>query len=116
MLGILETRDMAAVAPVDGVLSTEAIHLFSEAGRLAYADRNRYAADTDFVPLPGRGVAGLIDKAYLASRAALIGPRSMGVAPAGTPPGMQVAWGSDTAIESPATSHLVVFDAAGAGV
>ncbi|MES2016670.1 MAG: gamma-glutamyltransferase [Pseudomonadota bacterium] len=116
MLGILETRDMAALAPVDGVPGAEAIHLFSEAGRLAYADRNRYAADTDFVPLPGRGVAGLIDKSYLARRAALIGERSMGVAPAGTPPGMEVAWGLDTAIESPATSHLVVVDAAGAGV
>lgn len=116
MLGILETRNMAALAPVDGVIGVEAIHQFSEAGRLAYADRNRYAADTDFVPLPGRGVAALVDKAYLAQRAALIGTRSMGVAPAGTPPGMEVAWGSDTAIESPATSHVVVVDGAGAGV
>jgi gamma-glutamyltranspeptidase/glutathione hydrolase len=116
MLGILETRNMAALTPVDGVVGVEAIHLFSEAGRLAYADRNRYAADTDFVPLPGRGVPALIDKAYLASRAALIGTRSMGVAPAGTPPGMEVAWGTDNAIESPATSHLVVFDGSGAGV
>ncbi len=116
MLGILETRDMAALAPVDGALGVDAIHLFTEAGRLAYADRNRYAADTDFVPLPGRGVSGLVDKAYLARRAALIGARSMGVAPAGSPPGMEVAWGTDNAIEAPATSHIVVFDAAGAGV
>jgi gamma-glutamyltranspeptidase/glutathione hydrolase len=116
MLGILETRNMAALAPVNGVLGIEAIHWFSEAGRLAYADRNRYAADTDYVPLPGRGIAALVDKTYLAKRAALIGERSMGVAPAGTPPGMEVAWGSDNAIESPATSHVVVFDAKGAGV
>ena len=116
MLGILETRDMAALAPVDGAIGAEAIHLFTEAGRLAYADRNRYAADTDFVPLPGRGVSALVDKAYLAQRAALIGPRSMGVAPPGTPPGMEVAWGTDNAIEAQATSHIVVFDASGAGV
>ncbi len=116
MLGILETRDMAAVAPVDGVLNAGAIHLFTEAARLAYADRNRYAADTDFVPLPGRGISGLIDKAYLASRAALIGERSMGVAPAGKPPGMDVAWGDDNAIETASTSHFVVVDAKGAGL
>ena len=116
MLGILETRDLASLAPVDGVLRVEAIHLFSEAGRLAYADRNRYAADTDFVPLPGRGVPGLIDKAYLARRAALIGDRSMNLAPAGTPPGMEVAWGTDNAIETASTSHMVVVDASGAGL
>lgn len=116
MLGMLETKDLKALAPVDGVPGVEALHLFSEVGRLAYADRNRYAADTDFVPLPGAGVPSLIDKAYLARRAALIGERSMGVAPAGTPPGMEVAWGSDNAIENPSTSHLVVVDAHGAGL
>ena len=116
MLGILETRDMAALAPREGVLGVEGLHLFSEAARLAYADRNRYAADTDFVPLPGRGVPALIDKAYLAKRAALIGERSMNVAPAGTPPGMEVAWGTDNAIETPSTSHFVVVDGTGAGL
>jgi gamma-glutamyltranspeptidase/glutathione hydrolase len=116
MLGILETRDMRALAPVDGTPGADAVHLFTEAGRLAYADRNRYAADTDFVPLPGRGVPSLIDKAYLARRAALIGEKSMGVAPAGTPPGMEVAWGTDNAIETPSTSHFVVMDANGAGL
>jgi gamma-glutamyltranspeptidase/glutathione hydrolase len=116
MLGILETRDMHALAPKDGVPGVEALHLFSEAGRLAYADRNRYAADADFVPLPGRGVPSLIDKTYLAKRAALIGAKSIGVASAGTPPGMEVAWGLDTAIETPSTSHLVVVDANGAGL
>ncbi len=116
MLGILETRDMAAVAPREGVPGVEALHLFSEAARLAYADRNRYAADTDFVPLPGRGVPALIDKAYLAKRAALIGERSMNVAPAGTPPGMEVAWGKDNAIETASTSHFVIVDGKGAGL
>ena len=116
MLGMLETKNMAAYAPRDGQLAPEAVHLFTEAGRLAYADRNRYAADTDFVPLPGRGIPSLIDKAYLARRAALIGEKSMGVAPAGTPPGMEVAWGTDNAIETPSTSHFVVVDAKGAGL
>lgn len=116
MLGMFETLDMRALAPANGIPGPEAVHVFSEVGRLAYADRNRYAADTDFVPLPGRGVPGLIDKAYLARRAALITERSMGEAPAGTPPGMEVAWGTDNAIETPSTSHLVVVDGRGAGL
>ncbi|MCC6072622.1 gamma-glutamyltransferase [Massilia sp. GCM10020059] len=116
MLGILETKDMRALAPVDGKVGADAVHLFSEAGRLAYADRNRYAADTDFIPLPGRGIPSLLDKTYLAKRAALIGEKSMGVATAGTPPGMDVAWGLDNAIETPSTSHLVVMDGSGAGL
>jgi gamma-glutamyltranspeptidase/glutathione hydrolase len=116
MLGMLETREMSKYAPTGGVPGTEAVHLFSEAGRLAYADRNRYAADTDFVPLPGRGVPGLIDKDYLGKRAKLIGEKSMGAAPAGNPFGMEVAWGADTAIDNPSTSHLVVVDGRGAGL
>ncbi|MNM14157.1 Gamma-glutamyltranspeptidase precursor [compost metagenome] len=116
MLGILEVKDIGPYAPVDGVLDAQAIHLFSEAGRLAYADRNRYVADTDFVPLPGNGVASLLDKTYLAQRASLIGEKSMGRALPGTPPGMQVAWGMDNALQRPSTSHLVAVDAFGGGL
>ena len=107
MLGMLEVKDIGPYAPVDGVLDVQAIHLFSEAGRLAYADRNRYVADTDFVPLPGKGIASMLDKTYLAQRASLIGDKSMGRALPGTPPGMQVAWGMDNALQRPSTSHLV---------
>lgn len=116
MLGMFETFDMKALAPKDGVPGAEAVHVFSEVGRLAYADRNRYAADTDFVPLPGRGIPSLVDKGYLKARAALVGARSMGEATAGTPPGMDVAWGTDNAIETPSTSHLSVVDANGMGL
>jgi len=116
ILGMLETRDMAALPPRDGAPAPEAVHLFAEAGRLAYADRNRYVADTDFVPLPGAGVAALLDKTYLAQRAALIGERSMGRAAPGTPPGMAVAWGADRAPERPSTSQLAVVDARGAAL
>ena len=116
MLGMLETTNIGQYPPVGGVPSAQAVHLFTEVGRLAYADRNRYAADTDFVPLPGRGVPSLIDKDYLAKRAALITDKSMGIAPAGKPPGMDVAWGTDNAIETPSTSHFVVVDGKGAGL
>jgi gamma-glutamyltranspeptidase/glutathione hydrolase len=117
MLGILETRDMKQYAPAPNAApGADAVHLFSEAGRLAYADRNRYAADTDFVPLPGRGVPDLINKNYLAKRASLIGEKSMGEAPAGNPFDVEVAWGTDTAIDNPSTSHMVVVDGHGAGL
>ncbi|NGZ87819.1 gamma-glutamyltransferase [Duganella aceris] len=116
MLGILEVKDIDPYKPVNGQLTAEGIHLFSEAGRLAYADRNRYVADTDFVPLPGKGVAAMLDKGYLKRRAALIGDQSMGTARYGTPDSMQVAWGADTAIDKPSTSHLVAVDAFGGGL
>jgi gamma-glutamyltranspeptidase/glutathione hydrolase len=118
MLGMFETRDMKALAPAKGVPGADAVHVFSEVGRLAYADRDRYAADTDFVPLPGRGVPALLDKDYLAKRASLIGPRSMGKAEAGNPPGVETAWnwGLDNSIEAHSTSHIVAVDKYGAGL
>ncbi len=113
ILGILETSRIGDYAPVNGVIGADAIHLMSEAERLAYADRNRYVADTDFVPLPGKGAAGLLDKSYLRQRASLIGDKSMGRARAGVPVEVKVAWGDDTALDKPSTSHLVVVDAMG---
>jgi gamma-glutamyltranspeptidase/glutathione hydrolase len=70
ILGILERTRFARAAPQ----SAPALHYFSEAGRLAYADRARYLGDPDFVPVP---VARLLKPAYLSSRAKLIGERSM---------------------------------------
>jgi len=116
MLGMFETQDMKSLAPKDGVPGTEAVHLFSEVGRLAYADRDRYAGDTDFVPLPGRGIPALLDKGYLAQRARLVKERSMGKADAGHPPGLDVAWGMDNSIEAHSTSHIVAVDDHGAGL
>jgi gamma-glutamyltranspeptidase/glutathione hydrolase len=113
MLGMLEAKDIRPFAPKDGVVGADAIHLFSEVGRLAYADRGRYVADTDFVPLPGNSVKPLLDKKYLAGRAALINDKSMGLAKAGTPAGMSVAWGVDTSPELPSTSHISIVDGSG---
>ncbi len=67
ILGLLEGFDLAALAPG----SAQAVHLITEASRLAYADRARYLADGDVVAVP---VAGLLDRAYLARRAAGIDP------------------------------------------
>ncbi|MFL6968884.1 gamma-glutamyltransferase [Pseudomonas alvandae] len=91
----------------------EAVHLIAEAERLAYADRALYVADSDFVPVP---VKGLVDPGYLASRANLIGPRSMGVAKPGTPPGIQVAYAPDRSPLRISTSQVVAVDDQGGAV
>ena len=89
------------------------MHLFSEAGRLAFADRALYVADSDFVTV---NVAGLLDPAYLRQRAQLIGPRSMGTAQPGVPPGTSVAWAPDPSPLKAATSHISVVDGHGNAV
>jgi gamma-glutamyltranspeptidase/glutathione hydrolase len=78
-LGILENFDLSASQYLPTVVNSEggkpsvaAVHLISESQRLAYADRNKYVADTDFVPLPGNGVSSMVAKDYLKTRAALI--------------------------------------------
>ena len=108
LLGVLERVGFDRAAPG----SERAVHLFAEAGRLAYADRLRYLADPDFVPQP---VAGLLEGAYLSSRAALIGERAMGAATAGRPQGaLALADAPDTEIAG--TSHVSIVDAEGNAV
>jgi gamma-glutamyltranspeptidase/glutathione hydrolase len=90
-------------------------HLIAESMRLAYADRARYTADADFVPVP---VAGLIDPAYLAARGAAIDPgRSIAAVSAGTPPGAERLSLADPALaEEYGTSHFVAIDRSGHAV
>ncbi|MVV46720.1 gamma-glutamyltransferase [Pseudomonas sp. PB120] len=104
----LKTDTSAGIEP-----PAEAVHLISEAERLAYADRAQYVADTDFVPVP---VKGLVDPTYLASRAALIGDRSMGTARPGTPAGIQVAYAPDRSPLRISTSQVVAVDDEGGAV
>ncbi|WLI30192.1 gamma-glutamyltransferase [Pseudomonas rhodesiae] len=91
----------------------EAVHLLAEAGRLAFADRALYVADTDFTPVP---VAGLIAPDYLAQRATLIGERSMGVAKPGQPAGLKVAYAPDRSPLRISTSQVVAVDDLGGAV
>lgn len=122
-LQALETRDKRfALAPLKPLKSSkpaglepapEAVHLIAEAERLAYADRALYVADSDFVPVP---VAGLASPAYLASRATLIGERSMGIAKPGTPPGVQLAYAPDRSPLRISTSQVVAVDDLGGAV
>jgi len=114
MLGMFLHRNVAVfppelrTVPAPGLQpQADAVHLFSEAGRLAFADRGLYVADSDFVPVD---VAALLAPAYLKQRAQLIGPRSMGRAQPGTPSGGPVALAADPSPLRSATSHLSVVD------
>ncbi len=117
MLGIFSVRNIAVVPPVmvNGKLEPQpdAVHLFSEAGRLAFADRGLYLADSDFVPV---NVAGLTDPAYLRQRAQLITDRSMGTAKPGVPPGTRTAFAPDVSPAKTSTSHISVVDSFGNAV
>lgn len=80
ILGALEHFDLATHRPTDldrngGRPTVMGVHLVAEAERLAYADRDRYVADTDFVPLPGGSPQAMLDSDYLAGRAALVSPQ-----------------------------------------
>ena len=122
-LQAVEARDpRLAIAPMKPVKSAspagleptpEAVHLIAEAGRLAFADRGLYVADSDFVAVP---VAGLVAPDYLAKRAALIGARSMGIAKPGQPAGIQVAYAPDRSPLRISTSQVVAVDDQGGAV
>ncbi len=106
VLGILENVDMSASGPQTAL----GWHRFIEAQRLAYADRDMYVADDRFVQVP---VAGLLDPAYLAGRAALISSeRAIGSVAAGDPPGA-ARRGRDATGGNTGTSHFVVVDSQG---
>lgn len=113
ILGMLERFDLAAM----GVESFWSAHVLSEAGRLAYADRNRYVGDPAFVDVP----AGIVGPAYLRERSRLIPVTgSLGRAAAGDPPReahrRKVAFADAAALELPSTSHLSIVDARGGAV
>lgn len=107
ILGMLERFDLKALGPQNPVTW----HLFLEAQRLAYADRELYAADSDFVSVP---VRGLTDPAYLAERSQLISSdRSLGLVSAGRPVGAPLALADGDEPQEHGTSHFAAVDSSG---
>ena len=119
ILGILAQFNLAALPPTGlddngGHPAVAAVHLVSEAERLAYADRDQYVADTDFVALPGDSPAALIDPAYLRQRAGLIRmTQSLGMA---SPGDFGMALGAPPATPEHGTTQITIVDAAGNAV
>ena len=110
ILKMLERFDLPALKPD----SLAAVHLISEAGRLAFADRGLYMADKDFVHVP---VKGLLDPKYIAARSALINrEKAMGLAQAGNPPGAKLKKAAADDMTRPGTTHLSIIDKDGNAV
>ncbi|TGN58173.1 gamma-glutamyltransferase, partial [Paracoccus liaowanqingii] len=108
ILGMLGGYDLATL----GADSPEAWRLIGDASRLAFADRGRFMADSDFVAMP---TEGLIDQAYLDERAHLLqGDDSLPEVSPGSPGWSHARlWGQDSALELPSTSHVSIVDAEG---
>ncbi len=106
ILGQLERFDMAKLGKDNPV----AWHLFAESSRLAYADRDMYAGDPDFVQVP---LAGLLSRKYLAARSALISPdKTMALVEAGKPVGAPKRI-KGRSMEVHGTTSLSIVDKAG---
>lgn len=97
------------------VLDPTNVHLFTQAGRLAFADRNKFVGDADFVSVPAEG---MLNKEYLADRALLINATiDMGNASPGNPPGSEgMQLGMDTDVKATGTSHISIVDSYGNAV
>ena len=121
-LGLMERApNFQSVQPAEpalqaGVPGADWLHLYTEASRLAFADRAQYIADPDFVAAPGGRWTSLLDDTYLRQRAALIGPRSMRIAAPGQPAAAALAYAPMPEQAEHGTSHISVVDAQGRAV
>ena len=105
LMALLQETDIGSRGPDDA----QGWFLFAQTSRLMYADRDRFVGDPGFVAVP---TDGLLDRAYVASRARLIGS-SAGPPPGpGTPVGT-ISAAADSTLEPAGTSHFIVRDADG---
>ena len=114
ILGIL-AQTPAAAMKLDGagLPTADWLHYYTEAARLAFADRAQYVADPDFVQPPAGSWMSLLDPAYLKSRAALIGAQSLKVAQPGQPGALKTGFAPMPEQPEYGTSHISIVDAHG---
>jgi gamma-glutamyltranspeptidase/glutathione hydrolase len=113
ILGILEQLDAPESDFENGLMTTEWMHNYLEASKLAFADRAKYIGDWDFVDAPGGDWNSLMDPSYLAERAELIGGQSMGTAEPGNPGETQAMLGIQPYQPESGTSHISIVDREG---
>ena len=111
ILGILANTPAGQMGlGADGLPSADWLHLYAEASRLAFADRNQYVADPAFVGAPAGDWSSMLRPDYLAQRARLIGARSLQQAQPGRPGSVQMAYASQPYQQEYGTSHISIVD------
>jgi gamma-glutamyltranspeptidase/glutathione hydrolase len=115
LLGLLNASGQAGLPLEGGLPGAQWLHLYTEAARLAFADRAQYVGDPAFVAAPLGNWASLLNPDYLADRAHRIatnGP-AMPTAPAGVPGRLPLSYAPMAAQTEHGTSHISVVDAYG---
>jgi gamma-glutamyltranspeptidase/glutathione hydrolase len=113
MLGMLSHTPAAAMPLIDGLPDARWLHLYTEASRLAFADRDQYIADPDFVQPPAGSWLSLLEPHYLAERAKLVSAVRMTTATAGTPGPVKTSYAPMPEQPEHGTSHISIVDANG---
>ncbi|MGE8319759.1 MAG: gamma-glutamyltransferase family protein [Comamonas sp.] len=114
ILGILDHTDAQRMPlGLDGLPTADWLYLYNEAARLAFADRNQYVADPDFVQPPAGDWMRLLDTGYLAQRAALIRNQSMQTATPGQPGAARLSYAPQPDQPEYGTSHISIVDGQG---
>jgi gamma-glutamyltranspeptidase/glutathione hydrolase len=116
ILGILASAHADAIPLENGLPPARWLHLYTEASRLAFADRAQYVGDPDFVQPPAGSWASLLDPSYLAQRAGLIGVQSMKAATAGAPGASPASYAPSLPQPEYGTSHISIVDAQGQAI
>ena len=118
ILGMLQRANPNLETFVDGAPSSDWLHLYTEAAKLAFADRAQFIADPAFVAAPGTDWNSLLEPTYLAQRAANIkaqGPAIKNVQP-GNPGAVKVSYAPMPDQTEYGTSHLSIVDRFGNAV
>jgi len=116
ILGLLGHTTPQGAEWAGGLPSPDFVHRYTEASRLAFADRAQFVADPDFVSAPGGDWRSLLAPDYLRLRSTLIGAQSMKVAPPGQPGGTKTSFAPMPMQPEYGTSHISVVDAHGRAV